>query len=85
MNSSLIGKLEKARRYAQERERVTFEAFRVTFKGDNGDHVVSYGEGGWQCSCDFFPDRGLCSHTMALEKIMDPMLPHEAASQALAG
>ena len=84
MHSSLIGKLEKAKRYAQERERITLEAFRVTFKGDNGDHIVSYGDGKWQCSCDFFPVWNVCSHTMALEKIMDPMFPREASSPAVA-
>ena len=80
MNSSLIGKLEKAKRYAHEPERITFDAFLVTFRGDNGDHVVGYGEGGWQCSCDFFLERGLCSHTMAMERILNPMLPKEASS-----
>ena len=84
MHSSLIGKLEKAKRYAQERERITFDAFRVTFKGDNGDHVVSYEEGKWHCSCDFFPEWNVCSHTMALEKILTPMLPAEASSPAVA-
>ena len=25
----------------------------------------------WQCDCDFFQSRGRCSHTMALEKILE--------------
>ena len=37
MNSSLIGKVEKARRYAQEKERVSFNTFEVKFHGENDD------------------------------------------------
>lgn len=74
MQSSLIGKLEKAKRYAQEPERVSFETFQVNFRGDNDSHTVSFGEGSWHCSCDYFAEGARCSHTMALEKILDPML-----------
>jgi hypothetical protein len=27
--------------------------------------------GAWQCDCDFFKTRQTCSHTMALEMILD--------------
>ena len=81
MNSSLIGKIEKANRYAQERERITFTEFAVRFQGENDAHLVSYGDGHWHCSCDFFSSGwGLCSHTMAMEKILAEMLPKEALS-----
>ena len=78
MQSSLIGKIEKAKRYAQETERVTFSEFSVKFHGENSDYDISYGDGKWHCSCSFFSSWGLCSHTMALEKIMGNMLPPEA-------
>lgn len=84
MHSSLIGKLDKAKRYAQERERITFDAFQVTFKGDNGDHVVSYEGGRWRCGCEFFPEWLACSHTMAMEKILSPMLSQEVSSATVA-
>lgn len=74
MQSSLIGKLEKAKRYAQEPERVSFETFQVNFRGDNDAHTVKFGEGNWHCSCDYFAEGGRCSHTMALEKLLEPML-----------
>ncbi len=80
MQSSLIGKIEKAKRYAQEKERITFNEFIVHFHGDNGDHEIQYKNGQWQCTCDFFSSWGLCSHTMALQKILDGMLPEEAFS-----
>jgi hypothetical protein len=83
MQSSLIGKIEKAKRYAQETERVTFNEFSTTFRGDNDNYVTGYKDGKWHCSCRFFSNWGLCSHTMALEKILKGMLPEEALSHQL--
>lgn len=78
MNSSVIGKIEKAMRYAQERDRVTFLDFTVGFCGDNDNHILGYHEGHWHCNCDFFSGHGFCSHTMALQRILGEMLPQEA-------
>ncbi|MBM2826656.1 MAG: hypothetical protein HW403_720 [Dehalococcoidia bacterium] len=80
MNSSLIGKIEKAKRYAQERHRVSFTEFSATFRGENDDHTVSYKEDAWSCTCDFFSGWKVCSHTMAFERILAEMLPKEALS-----
>lgn len=80
MNSSLIGKIEKAKRYAQEPERITFHQLQVEFRGENDVHTVSYQDQHWRCTCDFFAERELCSHTMALERILTSMLPQEALS-----
>jgi len=81
MQSSLIGKIEKAKRYAQETERVTFSEFSVKFRGENDTYTTSYKDSKWHCSCHFFSNWGLCSHTMALEKILDNMLPPEAMNK----
>ena len=78
MQSSLIGKIEKAKRYAQEKDRVTFSSLAARFHGENDDYTVGYAEGKWHCSCDFFSSWGMCSHTMALEKILSGMLPETA-------
>ena len=78
MQSSLIGKIEKANRYAMETDRITFSDFTVNFRGENNTSNTSYKDKKWQCSCQFFSSWGLCSHTMALEKIMGNMLPPEA-------
>ena len=64
MQSSLIGKIEKAKRYAQEPERVTFSELSVKFRGENNDYTTEYKEGKWHCSCHFFPSWGVCCHTM---------------------
>lgn len=78
MHSSLISKIEKANRYAQERDRITFSDLTVSFRGEHSTYNLSYKEGKWHCSCSFFPKWGLCSHTMALQKILGEMLPQEA-------
>ncbi len=78
MQSSLIGKIEKAKRYAQETERVTFRELVVKFRGENSDYDVNLKDGKWHCTCSFFSKWGICAHTMALEQILANMLPPEA-------
>ena len=78
MQSSLIGKIEKAKRYAQEKDRVTLSELSATFRGEHDSYNISYKDDKWHCSCHFFSSWGLCSHTMALQRIMDKMLPKEA-------
>jgi hypothetical protein len=78
MQSSLIGKIEKANRYAQETDRVTFRELTVKFRGENSDYDINFKDGKWHCTCSFFSKWGLCSHTMALENILVNMLPPEA-------
>lgn len=80
MQSSLIGKIEKAKRYAQETERVTFSEFSVKFRGENDNYLTGYKDGKWHCSCPFFSSWGRCSHTMALEMILGNMIPREAVT-----
>jgi hypothetical protein len=75
MDYGMIGKIEKAKRYAEEPKRFRFEQFKVSFMGDNNPHSVTFEHGEWRCDCDFFLVRSVCSHTMALERILNPMLP----------
>ena len=77
MQSSLIGKIEKAKRYAQEPDRVTFSELLVKFRGEHDDYDTGYRDGKWHCSCRFFEAWGRCSHTMALQRILGNMLPQE--------
>ncbi len=82
MDYGMIGKIEKARRYAEERQRFRIETLKVTFDGDNNPHEITLINGVWECDCDFFHSRGRCSHTMALEKILEGVqgLPEGVAS-----
>ncbi len=74
MDSGMIGKIEKAKRYAQERNRIHFSDFTVTFAGENNSHTVHYTNAEWKCDCDFFIMHTRCSHTMALEMILEGMI-----------
>ena len=80
MDYGMIGKIEKAKRYAEERDRIQFTSFNVTFDGKNNPHMVSYENGKWECDCSFFQSRGVCSHTMALERILDEMIVDSSSS-----
>jgi hypothetical protein len=79
VNSSVIGKIEKAKRYAQERERMQFSALSVHFHGDNDDHEVSLSGEKWHCTCEFFEGHGTCANSMALEHVLEGMLPAAAS------
>lgn len=75
MDYGMIGKIEKAKMYAEERERIRFESLSVRIKGDNTEpHLVQYDNGKWRCDCDFFNSRGVCSHTMAMERVLADMV-----------
>ncbi len=74
MQSSLIGKIEKAKKYAQERDRISFTSFTVSVQGDHDKHIVSFRDGRWQCTCHFFSTQGTCSHSMAIERVLAGML-----------
>lgn len=75
MDYGMIGKIEKAKIYSEERaDRIKFESMRVRINGDNNAHVVTYEGGQWNCDCDFFSTRKVCSHTMAMERILENMV-----------
>jgi hypothetical protein len=80
MDSGMVSKIEKARRYAEETERVHFAEFKVVFHGDHNTYTVSYDNGSWACGCRFFAQRGVCSHTMAMERILSGMLSEDRAT-----
>jgi hypothetical protein len=77
MDYGMIGKIEKAKRYAQEPERVTFVSFTVEIRGDNNAYVVTLAPDGWDCSCSGFRAHGICPHVMAMERLLKPMLKRE--------
>lgn len=75
MDSGMIGKIQKAKRYAQERERFHIESLVISVDGTNNAHRVTLEDGKLHCTCDFFQTREFCSHTMALEEILKDMEP----------
>ena len=75
MNSSFMRKIEKAKDYALQRERVNISSCKAKFHGDNGDHTITYEAGKWHCDCDYHIGRETCVHIMAMEMILDGMAP----------
>ena len=75
MTSSLIGKIEKALRYAEERDRAHFQTFTLTFRGEHDTYTVTHDGVTLACTCHFFPAWNACAHTMAVERMLEGMLP----------
>jgi hypothetical protein len=75
----MISKIEKARRYAEEPERVKFQSFEVRFRGTHDDYTVKMMGDEFTCSCHFYDvqQMGTCCHIMALQRILEPMLTEE--------
>ena len=78
MHSSLIGKIEKANRYARETDRISLDRLSLSFRGDNDTHRVSLDAGSWHCTCHYFENWRTCVHVLALQKILGNMLPESA-------
>lgn len=75
IDSGMISKIQKAKEYAEEPHRIKFLQFQVQFDGINDGHTVTYEEGNWNCDCHYFQGHGVCSHTMAMERVLGVMLP----------
>jgi hypothetical protein len=84
MDTGLVSRIIKARQYAQEKDRIEFISFEVTFKGEHNTYRVSYrNEGVWHCTCEEAVRMGVCSHIMALERILgDAVAPAQGVAPA---
>jgi len=47
MDSAMISKIMKAKRYAGERDRMEFTSFTVVFRGNHRDHTVTFDNDQW--------------------------------------
>ena len=74
MDYGMIGKIDKAKRYAEQRSRIRIKSFTVSFEGENMPRTVYFENGVFHCDCDFFAEGWRCSHTMALKIILDEMI-----------
>ena len=83
MHSSMMGKVEKAMRYAHEPDRVRLQRFEATFAGDNSSHRINLDDEHWHCDCNLFASAGGCAHTLAVQKMLDPMLSETAKDTPL--
>src|SRR5262245_3812136 len=77
---NVVSDVEKAKRYAEELDRIRIQSFAVQFDGKHRAHHTRYTNGMWECDCDFFKSRSVCSHTMAMERILKGMLAPTAVA-----
>lgn len=78
MHSSLIGKIEKAKRYAEEPDRVAISNFSAAFRGENDSHYLEFAGGKWQCDCQSFGRIGECVHIMTMQRLLGKMIPAQS-------
>jgi len=79
-DSSLIHKIQKAKLYAEEPERIHFDALRARVDGNHGTHIVTFADGRWECDCEFFAHHSTCAHVMAVERVLGVMAPKPAVA-----
>ena len=85
MNPALVRKMQKAKDYAVQPERVNLTQCKITLKGRNDDHELLFDSGTWICSCKFFTRQHTCSHVMAMQIMLDGMVANrsELGSQTI--
>lgn len=66
----LQSKRRKAKEYADQPERFNMVSIKLKMNSTHGIRLISYDHGKWECSCDFFQKRGVCSHTMSAQEIL---------------
>lgn len=72
-DKEMIRKIRKANKYCNETERFKITNFTVEIKSEHDTRTINYNnESGCSCTCDFYKERGTCSHIMAIEKILGP-------------
>ena len=81
IESSLVRKMEKAKDYAVQKDRVRLTNYTAEFRGDNGNHTISYEAGKWNCDCHYFDSHKTCSHTMAMEMMLQGLVTKTPVSQ----
>jgi hypothetical protein len=74
MDSSMANKIIKARQYAEQPERIHVVSMTVEMEGDYHTHSIGFDHGEWSCDCGFFASHRVCAHTMALERVLGPMV-----------
>ena len=92
MDYGMIGKIEKAKLYSEERERIRFDSFRVSINGDNDAHYVTYDQGNWDCDCEFFASRydkmilnpnKIKTHALSVRYLAEPLSDADGAPSCM--
>jgi hypothetical protein len=78
MDSSFIQKIEKAKDYAVQPDRIKIKAYQAEFRGDNGNHTLTYEGDQWHCDCDYYAGRKTCTHVMTMQIRLEGKVSTEA-------
>jgi hypothetical protein len=78
LDSGMINKIQKAKSYADQPERIHFKDLRVEFDGNHAQHTVEFHGGRWQCDCGYLQGHQTCSHVMAIDRVLGVMAPQPA-------
>jgi hypothetical protein len=66
---NMISQISKSLLYRHEPWRIHRNGEGLTFQGVNHEHYLRFLRRRWECDCDFYRKRQVCSHTMAIEWI----------------
>lgn len=81
MDTGLASRIVKARQYAQERDRVDLTHLEAKFKGEHDTYQINYDNNQWRCTCEEAVRTGVCSHIMAMERILGDLVPMAATAK----
>ena len=77
MNSTFISMVDKAKRYADEPQRISLTGLQVDLRGNNDIHHVTLTGDQWSCGCDHFQTHALCAHVMTMQRVFSTYLSAE--------
>lgn len=63
-------KIEKAKNYVEQPERFKLQEMKLKMDSMNDIREITYKDGIWSCTCDFFKKANTCSHTMAAKELI---------------
>jgi hypothetical protein len=70
-DEALQAEQAKAEKYASAPERFTLFFIEMEVKAEHGNRLVTYSDDGeWTCVCDFFQQHQMCSHVMAVGRVL---------------
>jgi hypothetical protein len=67
--SSLLSKIDKAKRYVREPERFSITSDQAQVHSDHGTRNLMKKDNQWICDCNFHQEHLVCSHIIALKEL----------------
>lgn len=71
--TQLLKKIEKARRYIADPSLFSRNGSEVTLRSEHGTRTLHLTDGACYCSCDFYAEHHICSHSIATKEIAKPL------------